>query len=373
MVFALVMGVASADTLLFKDDLELSGPKVEVLREHEKGVDVKVSHGTITIQWSRIKNISIDYESHLANMTADGRDNARGLHEFAKLLVRHDMLKEAAQTCGLIVEKDRVAEDILFGVAKQMERQKAWRVAKKAYEKILTINPSRRDVAKRIDQITGFIKKDDATRPADPKKQPNGPPKQEPKQQPVKDPGTQPKPQPTVRNVTDYLEAEDEWEAEPWGNQATVQIDPQTREETIDGQVQLVRNRVLSVNYNGRKDKVAIRLGGTWDLTNCAALVFDVWNGGTGSFGLSVAFNTLPGWQFFESPSVRVPPRRWTTVRIDVTSRRFKSAASRWRNTSLLVNRDNVKQVILLVYNSATQGRIYFDNIRFVDAAGRAR
>ena len=73
-VFALAAGAASADVLIFKpDELELSGPKVEVLREHERGVDVKVSHGRITIAWSRIKSITIDYENHLNNMKADQR------------------------------------------------------------------------------------------------------------------------------------------------------------------------------------------------------------------------------------------------------------------------------------------------------------
>ncbi len=128
-----------------------------------------------------------------------------------------------------------------------------------------------------------------------------------------------------------------------------------------------VKNKVLGVTYKGTgKDKAAVRLDGTWNLTRNEALVFDVWSSGTQSISLSVAFNMLPDWVFFESTIKTIEPNQWTTVRIDLNTERFKSEATGWRNTGNLKNRDNVKQLILLIYNAAEEGIIYLDNIRLI-------
>jgi hypothetical protein len=353
-------GGVAADTVLFKDDLELSGDKVEVVREHEKGVDVKVSHGTITILWPRIKSITIDYDTHLASMRGDGRDTPRGLLDFVKVLLRHDMNKEAAEVAGVILAKNKVAEDILLEIGTLMQAEKQWGLAKKAFEMFLRVNPSRRDIMKRLDDVSKHVK-EPANGGGAVVKQPDDkqPVKQPDDKQPVKQPK---KDDPKPPGVLEGLEAESDWVMEAWGNKAEAEVVTQGTK---------VKNKVLGVTYHSAdKQKAAARLGGTWDLTRQEFLVFDVWNAGKKSVGLSVAFNTMPGWKFFESTSKSIRPNAWVTIKIALDRKRFKCEGSNWRNTSELKNRDNVKQIILMIYNAGKEGVIYFDNIRLIAAAG---
>jgi hypothetical protein len=379
-VVLLAASVAPGDTVVFKDDLELSGPKVEIEREHALGVDVRVSHGTITIRWPRIKRIAIDFDDHLASMQADGRDTASGLHRFFDVLVRHTMTEEAAQVAALILAKEHVAESILVAVMDQMEEQKEWKLAKQAGDRILSLNASRTDIQKRLDQIAKQMPEDagnvaaagpDAGPGKEPGAEPGGEPGKEPGAEPGKEPakepdgnGGEPKPpKPPVKRVRDGLEGETEWVAEQWGNPAEVQVVEQGTD---------VKNRVLSVAYReAKKDKVAVRLGGTWDLTAYDTLSFEVWNASGGSMGLTVAFNTLPGWRFFETPAKRIPPKKWTPMTVDLNAKRFKCAESKWRHNSKLENRDNVKQIILMIYSSTKEGVVYFDRIDLEKKRGR--
>ncbi len=355
-------GAVRADTLFFKDGLQLSGSRVEVLRETESGVDVKVSLGTITIPWHRIQRerVDIEFDTRMANMKADGRDTPRELFEFATLLVRHDMLSEAANVCGQILQKERVSEDILLGVARQMEEQQQWKHAKTALEMVLRVNPSRQDVVRWLDRVA----KNAAEAEPPPEKpaegQPDKPADKPPAAQPEKPPEKQPEKPPEPPKVIEGLEAEEDWVIEPWGNAGSVSVLPQGPD----------KNKVLSVSYGSTdKDKAAVRLSGAWDLTDRKTLVFDIWNAAQSSIGLSVGFNTMPGWQFLESTakSIRPSQKQWATVKFSLTAKRFKSAETKWRNTGELANRDNVKQIILMVYNTSKDGVVYFDNIRFVD------
>lgn len=359
-LLALLALSARADHIVFKDDLELGGPKVEILREHDRGVDVKVSHGTVTIAWPRVKEITIDYENHLSNMKSDNRDTPRGLLGFAQVLLRHDMPKEAAAVCTLILGKDKVTEDILLDVADLMEKQKDWALAKSALELVIRINPARQDVVARFDHATKQLKESAVEPVKEPGKEPTKEPVKEPTKEPAKEPAKTPTPEPGPKAI-EGLEAEEDWVSEPWGNKADIAVIEQPQ----------VKNKVLSVTYAAAdKDKVAVRLGGSWDLTEREFLTLDVWNAGDKSIGFSVAFNTMPGWKFLESAATSISPKQWTTVKISLTEKRFKSEDSNWRNTSELVNRDNVKQAILLIYNTSKDGVVYFDNIRFVAKGG---
>jgi hypothetical protein len=365
-LLAVLAATAHADTIVFKDGLELSGPKVEVEREHALGVDVRVSHGTITIHWPRIKRITIKFDEHLANMQADGRDTAGGLHQFLDVLVRHKMTQEAAKVSALVLGKEHVAETILVAVMDQMEKQEEWALAKQAGDRILAQNASRADIQKRLDQIAkrmpdnggdvvalnpGHQLRQPDKQPGQPDKQPGEPDNQP--GQPDKN-GDAPKPPVApVKRANDGLEAEADWLAEQWGNPADVQ----TLEQGTD-----VKNRVLSVAFrDGKKDKVAVRLGGTWDLTAYDTLTFEVWNASGGSMGLTVAFNTLPGWRFFETTAKRIAPKKWTKMSINLNAKNFKCAESKWRHNSALENRDNVKQIMLLIYTSTKDGVEYSD------------
>lgn len=351
---------AFPDAVIFKDERKLEGDEVEILAEHEKGVDVKVAHGEITVRWPHIKKLIIDYEAHLASMQAESRDTPRGLYRFVQLLLRHDMTDEAVGTCVLILGKEDVPEDVLFGLARLTEEQEKWAIAHRAYERIYAKNP-RSDVAERMDKIAPLIKKEEEGKGEEAEKEAEeeaeGEAEEEPKPEEEK--------KEEVAEAIEYLEAEDDWEAEAWGNDAEVTIEKQG--------VRDKKNRILSVVYEGKKDKTAVRLGGRWDLSEYKYLAFDIWNAGDKSLGLSLALNTFPGWKFHESQARRIPPKKWITHKVPLDRNDFKTADSNWRHTSKLGNPDNVRQIILLIYNTESKGSVYFDNIRFIDRHGKAR
>jgi serine/threonine protein kinase len=180
-------------------------------------------------------------------------------------------------------------------------------------------------------------------------------------------PGTDPNPNgtPPTRPAgrgRDGMEGEPGWVAEKWGNPAELQIVDQGKDS---------KNRVLCVAFRDtRKNKVAVRLDGTWDLTAYDTLRFDVWNASEGSISLAVAFNTLPGWRFFETPTERIAPKKWTTMSIDLNAKNYKCAENNWCHKGPLENRDNVKQIILTIYNSTQEGVVYFDRVELLKKQG---
>ncbi len=349
--------IAFTDTIIFKDGRTLEGPNVNVIAEHAGGVDIRVEHGEITLQWPQIKNIIIDYESNLAAMQTQNRDTPRALYRFVELLMRHEMAEEAAETCAIILTRENVSEEVLLNVARLMEEQEEWDLAYKAYEKIHQQNPSRGDVIAGLDRLAPLRTEEDPEEARDPQEEPEDEPEDEPEEEAEEEP--------RVRRAIEYLEAEDNWEVEAWGNEADATI--------VEQALQDQQNKILSVEYRGRKDKTAVRLDGQWDLSEYKFVAFDIWNAGEKSFGVAIALNTFPGWKFHESHARRIAPREWVQVKIPLDTNDFKTEDTNWRHTSRLGNADNVRQLIILIYNTEAEGLVYLDNIRFIDQHGRPR
>lgn len=342
-----------ADTVVFTDGQEVTGAKVEVLRENEHGVDIKLSHGSVTVPWSRIKSITIDYPTRLAALKKDGRDSAGNLYDLMLLLLRHDMQVEAVSVSKMILSKENVSEEILISVADKMAPQKEWKTVRGAYEYVLRLNPARQDIRKRLDEVLLLTDNPAAADTIQPKVAlADEPPKT------AEQPKPQDQPAPLEPKTIEGMEIEEGWLIEQWGNAGEVAAIEQGT---------TVKNKVLSVLYRGNeKDKIAVRLGGSWDLTSHESVSLDIWNASDKSVSLTLAFNTMPGWLFYESTAKMIKPKEWTTVQFKLDTERFKSAATSWRNTGDLKNRDNVRQLILMIYNSQKDGQVYLDNIRFV-------
>jgi len=101
------------------------------------------------------------------------------------------------------------------------------------------------------------------------------------------------------------------------------------------------------------------------DLSDKTKVTMDVYNNATGSARVGMAFNTLPGYQFFESLAFGSPLKKWTPVEIDLTQKKFKCAATNWRYRAEIANKDNIKDIFILIYNGDDKGAVFLDNISF--------
>jgi len=144
------------------------------------------------------------------------------------------------------------------------------------------------------------------------------------------------------------------WRAENWGNRADSQI--------VTGPN---GKKMLSVTWHERdKDKVAVRLNVDLDLTDKSELSFDVYNESGGRISICAAFSTMPGYQFFESVAPAVPSGEWQTIRINLADKKFKSAASNWAHVTGIENKNNVRDVFILIYNGRNEtGTLFINNI----------
>ena len=174
--------------------------------------------------------------------------------------------------------------------------------------------------------------------------------KEDPGEGPEEDPGEADVPQ-----IRDSLEANGLWRAEQWGSTATCEVVAQGDD-----------NKLLSITWTERdKDKVAIRLSIDLDLTDNTKVTMDVYNDSDAAAAVGMAFNTLPGYQFFESAAFSSPVKKWASIEIDLTKKRFKCAATNWRYTTDIANKDNVKDIFVLIYNRDDKGTMFVDNLRF--------
>jgi len=358
-------GIAFGDLIRFKDDIELGGDDVQVLSWTDDHVKVKVVYGTVTLNANRIAAIKIDFKKRVESLKADGKDTARNLFDLGALCDRNHMAKEAAQAYTMALRKEKVPPDLLRRLATIFEERQMWPEAKAAYDRALLTNPADEYLQKKAafcEEMAGDappldIKLGKEPHDTESVKVAENPEPATPPENPVQpEPNVEPKPQPQPKQLEGY-EANTRWGVEQWGNAATCEVVVQ--EGGGD-------NRILSVAWTQKdKDKVAIRLNTDLDLTDKTKVTFDVCNMAQKPVSIGVAFNTLPGYQFFESIALNAPVGKWVPMEIDLTSQRFKCAATNWRHKAAIANKDNVKDIFILIYNRDAQGVVYLDNFRF--------
>ena len=353
-----------ADLIRFKDNIELGGPNVEVLSRNAQKVEVKVKYGVVSLNTDRIDVIKINFADRMKKLIANGNDTAKNLFDLAVLCDQCAMPKEAAQAYALILTKKTVPEEMMKKLAETFEKMELWPEAKTAYDKLLLTNPADAGLQTKANQMgeraknakplaLEFGEGGQAAEAADAPKEAvvNGGPAAPPddKGQPVVGkPKADAKPR-------DGMEASNLWAIEQWGNLATSEVVTQGDD-----------NKLLSVNWTeNKKEKVALRLNIDMNLTDKTKVTFDVFNNSTAPAGVCMAFNTLPNYQFFESMAFPTPLKKWETITLDVAGKGFKCAATNWKYVSDITNKDNVKDIFIMIYNREAPGSLFIDNIRF--------
>jgi len=358
-------GIASGDLIRFQDDIELGGDDVQVLSCNDEHVKVKVVYGTVTLNASRIKTIKINFRKRIESLAADGKDTARNLFDLGVLCDQNHMTKEANEAYAMALRKQDIPADTLRRLAAIFEERHLWPEAKAAYDRMLLTNPADAFLQKKVDfceQMAGDAPAIDIKlhQPepdnTEPVKVVDDPEPQEPPEPGPDAPNVEPQPEAQPKLVDGY-ESNTRWTIEQWGNAATCESVVQ------DGGGD---NRILSIAWTQKdKDKVALRLNVDLDLTDKTKLTFDACNMAEKPLSIGIAFNTLPGYQFFESIAINAPTGKWVPVEINLADERFKCAATNWRHKAAIANKDNVKDIFIMIYNRDPSGVLYLDNIRF--------
>ena len=371
-------GLCRADRIKFKDGMELGGPRVEVLSRDGEHVKVKVQYGTVTLNAGRIEWIKIEFKARIDSLVENGTDTPKNLFDLGVLCDQNQMVREATEAYVLALHKDGAAEEMLRQLAGIFEQRRMWPEAKEAYDRLLITNPADEALQKKAAFCMEMAKDAPAFNVKAGGKDPE--PDEDPAQNNVeKDPGDKndgppaivvdPEVKPDIKpdekvedpkppENRDSLEANSLWRVEQWGNSATCEI-------VVQGD----DNKILSIAWARKdKEKVAVGLNVDMDLKDKTKLTFDVYNDATAAAGVSVAFNTLPGYQFFESVSFNSAPKKWVPIEINLAAKRFKCAATNWRYKAEIANRDNVKDLFILIYNRDAAGVVFIDNIRFQTA-----
>ena len=154
----------------------------------------------------------------------------------------------------------------------------------------------------------------------------------------------------------DGLEAEEEWLAEEWGNPGVPRI-----VDTRNG-----RGKLLTVGYApGEKDKIAISQLLEQDFSKGTRLLFEARNDSDKPITIAWGISTMPGWKYFESPAISLPPKRWDyDVEVGLTAKSFKSEETQWKYTTEVKNSKEVAKVTLLVYGAPDSGTLSIDRLR---------
>jgi len=159
----------------------------------------------------------------------------------------------------------------------------------------------------------------------------------------------------------DGLEAIPGWDAEQaWARPATLSVD-----DTPD------RGKVMNISCDGQADKkVAVSLIQHVDFSKDTQLAALVDNESDRPLSVAVAFGSAPDWAMFETPAVAVPPRaKRAAVAFPLTSRRFKTEASKWQHTEPMPNGGSVDKVMFLVEGMPEKATVRLDLIRGTSTA----
>lgn len=150
------------------------------------------------------------------------------------------------------------------------------------------------------------------------------------------------------------------WRLERWGNKGTAVGIQEAGNNT----------RVLKLEFkSGNQDKVAFSHPYRGDLTNKRALVMDLYNPGKSPVKISAAIVTGANFEWYESKTQIAKPEAWTLgVRFDLTRSQWKSKATNWVHRAKPEPLNNIRNLVLLVYNNRSEGVLYVDALHFEDS-----
>jgi len=157
------------------------------------------------------------------------------------------------------------------------------------------------------------------------------------------------------KGAREGLEAEAGWKLETWGNRGEV-----IRDREWNGNIRL---RVQAAG--GTKDKTAVCLRKAMDLSGARKLVFDVLNLHDEPVKIAAAVMTGPGWEYFESRLISVPPGWRRDVEVDLKAAAFKCQATGWKFEAVIKNPAQATHFFFLVYNKDADVEVLLDRVRF--------
>ena len=319
------------DRIIFVDDFVMNATVVGYNASTES-ITLGFDKGTLAIPKNRIR--AIEYDTTVTrNLPADNRRCV----ELAELMAEHGGVEAGIDVLETLRARGGAPEDLDLRLAKLYEKIGKYSKAIERLRSHLARHPANISVQGEIDKLMDKMKG-------------------------TGDSGDEQK-APVIDIVTTQVEEGMEdggWLVEPWGNPGEIQYIPLGKKA----------DRILKVEFSKTdKDKVAVRKNlarEISDLTKNPVCAFDVYNNTTTPMKLAMAVVTSPGWQYFESKQILLPPRQWKqAVEIDLSGKDFKCEESEWKYTSTIKNLKSTIQVLFLLYETEDRGTVFFNNIEF--------
>ncbi|TVR46093.1 MAG: hypothetical protein EA402_03105 [Planctomycetota bacterium] len=160
-------------------------------------------------------------------------------------------------------------------------------------------------------------------------------------------------------NHVEGLEARDGWQGDDPQHANQVEVTQRSIEEHG------IENVILEVQYQGgSQDKAVVRRRVTFDASQAQTIRFEVSNPGEHPIPVSLAVKAGPGYTYYESTTVTVPPRSgWHPVSFSLTSQDWKSEASNWAHNTTIGTANNVRELQIQFHNRRRDGTVYLDAI----------
>ena len=119
--------------------------------------------------------------------------------------------------------------------------------------------------------------------------------------------------------------------------------------------------KLLLVRWKGEgKGKAIITRVGELSLPAAGRLRFRTYSYADHEIKLALGLFVGEERVYYETPEVRVPPRAWADHAYELGMRYFKCAASKWEHASALDRPEEVKELVILIYDRGS-GSLYID------------
>ena len=154
------------------------------------------------------------------------------------------------------------------------------------------------------------------------------------------------------------IEALSGWEGENWGSPTGVSV-----RDMAGG-----NGKVLQIGCKPTGDgKIAVSKLVEIDAAEKPVATLDAYNDSGKPLAIALAVSTMPGWVYYESPPIPLPPGAWQrAITFDLTSPSFKAEHSRWQFNSTPGKLDKIAKLTVLLYDVRGNGALLVDNFHFL-------
>mgnify|MGYP006300607245 CR=1 FL=1 len=318
----------------------IDGLKIEGMVVNQEGdqfrVNVKKDNcsGYIMLDRDRVLKIEYDYEKRLEKVK---HDDWTGHYNLGVFCFKNGLTEKAIGQLSAIIGKKGVPDDARLYLGKALFQNGRTAEAKEILAEYCARKPDDRPAAKLLRKISS------AKKGKGPKKKGSG----------AKSPKKTQKKSAAKNTLPEGLEAETGWKY-AWGNKAEADV----------FMVEESGNNLLRIKFSGgKKDKISIRKAGEYDLIRARRIRFDAYNPTSVPYSLCMAIVSHPGWVYHESRQMIIKPGWNLDKTIDLMAAEFKTKASSWEYTSPITNKNDVRQLMFLIYNGKTSGTLFLDYI----------